>query len=148
MANDDKDSGAEAPKKSKKKLLIMVVGVLLIVASGAGFMLMSGGSKSGAAAKPSPGTVFPLDAITVNLAGGHYLKVQLALQGTSAAGSTLDGNQALDLTISEFSDHTMAEFATQAGRDKAKTDLLKAMAATTTYKDKVMDIYFAEFVMQ
>lgn len=146
MAKDDKDSADTPPKKSKKKLLILIAGVLLIVASGAGFVIMSGG-KSGPTA-PTPGTIIPLDAITVNLASGHYLKVKIVLQGTSSAGAELDGNQALDLAISEFTNHAMAEYATQEGRDKAKKDLLTAMAATHEYKGKVMDIYFAEFVMQ
>ena len=92
------------------------------------------------------GAVIPLDAITVNLAGGHYLKIHLALQATAAAGTTIDGSQALDLTVSEFSNLPMAQLSSTDGRDAAKAQLLKAVEKA--YKDQIMDIYFTEFVMQ
>ncbi len=40
----------------------------------------------------------------------------------------------------------MAEYASQQGRSKAKAELLGAVEKA--YEDKVMDVYFTEFVMQ
>ena len=40
----------------------------------------------------------------------------------------------------------MADLSTEASRDKAKAEL--AADAAKQYPDKVMDVYFTEFVMQ
>ena len=143
-----KDGDAAAPKKSKKKLVIMLLAVVLVLGGGAGAYLMLGSkhSKTAAKPKPKPGAVIPLDAITVNLADGHYLKIHIALQATAGAGETVDGSQALDLTVAEFSNHPMAEYSSEAGRANAKAELLAAIEKA--YEDKIMDIYFTEFVIQ
>jgi len=140
-------AGDAAPKKKSKKKLLIIVAAAVLVLGGAGayFMLGSGG-KPAAKPKPKPGKVIPLDAITVNLAGGHYLKIHLALQATADAGEEVDGSQALDLTVAQFSNLNMADLASGEGRTKAKEKLLTAVEKA--YEDKVMDIYFTEFVMQ
>jgi flagellar FliL protein len=138
------ETGAPA-KKSKKKLLIIVLAVVLL-GGGAGGYFMLGSKGPTTPPKPTPGAVVPLDAITVNLAGGHYLKIHLALQATADAGEKVDGSQALDLTVAQFSNRDMAEFASAAARAKAKQELLKAVEKA--YEGKIMDIYFTEFVMQ
>jgi flagellar FliL protein len=141
-------AGDAAPKKkSKKKLLIIVAAAVLVLGGGGGAYFMLGSSgKPAAKPKPKPGKVIPLDAITVNLAGGHYLKIHLALQATADAGEELDGSQALDLTVAQFSNLNLADLASTEGRTKAKEKLLTAVEKA--YEDKVMDIYFTEFVMQ
>jgi flagellar FliL protein len=148
MNNESEKTDGAPAKKSKKKLIIILLAVVLLAGGGVGAFLMFGGSSGKPAAKPKPvpGKVVALDAITVNLSGGHYLKIHLALQLTATAGEELDGSQALDLTVAEFSNHDMAEYASQQGRSKAKAQLLTAVEKA--YEDKVMDIYFTEFVMQ
>ena len=147
MSDSPETTEAAPAKKSKKKLIIIVLAVVLLGGGGGGAYFMLGSSgKSGAKPKPVPGAVVPLDAITVNLTGGHYLKIHLALQATADAGDKVDGSQALDLTVAQFSNHDMAEYSSEAGRAKAKAELLKAVEKA--YDDKVMDIYFTEFVMQ
>ena len=146
MSNSTPASGDAAPKKSKKKLIIIVAAAVLLLGGGGAYFMLGSGGKSTVKPKPTPGKVIPLEAITVNLAGGHYLKIHLALQATAAAGETLDGSQALDLTVAQFSDQTMAELASAEGRKKAKEKLLTAVEKA--YEEKVMDIYFTEFVMQ
>ena len=148
MAKTPQAAGETAPKKSKKKLMIMIGGiVLLVVAGGAGYTMLGGSSsKSTAVPKPVPGVVVPLEAITVNLAGGHYLKIQIALQLTASAGEKVDGSAALDHTITEFSNRPMADFASTEGREKAKVELVKALQEP--YEKKVMDVYLTGFVIQ
>ena len=149
MSNSEQSGDAAAPKKSKKKLIIIVLAAVLVIGGGAGGYLVLGSGKSSASTtkpKPTPGAVIALDAITVNLAGGHYLKIHLALQATAAAGTEIDGSQALDLTVAQFSNMNMADLASSEGRDKAKAQLLTAVAKA--YEDKIMDVYFTEFVMQ
>jgi flagellar FliL protein len=144
--NSSTNGEAAAPKKSKKKLIIILLAAVVLLGGGGGAYLMLGSSKSTAKPAPKPGAVIPLDAITVNLADGHYLKIHLALQATADAGSTVDGSQALDLTVAQFSDLPMAQLSSEDGRAKAKAQLLTAVEKA--YKDKIMDIYFTEFVMQ
>jgi flagellar FliL protein len=138
--------GAETPKKGKKKLIIMILAAVLLLGGGAGgyFYFFAGPSS----AKPAPvaGTVVPLDAITVNLADGHFLKVSIALQQTDAVGEDLDGSKALDLVISQFSNKSVAELSSNDAREKAKKELAEKI--TKAYDEEVMGIYFTEFVMQ
>jgi flagellar FliL protein len=141
---------AEKPKKGKKRLLVIVAAALLVVSGVGGFLMFSGG-KSGKPTekpKPTPGAVLALDAVTVNLAEGHYLKIKLALQLTAAAGTgkEMDGSKALDLAITQFTDVAVAELSSADGRAKAKSELLEKLEKA--YEDEVMDIYFTQFVMQ
>jgi flagellar protein FliL len=149
MAEKKTDAAAtteEAPKKSKKMLIIIIAAVVLIGGGVGGFM-MFGSKKSTAKPAPKPGVVVPLDAITINLADGHYLKIAMSLQMTAAAGTeALDGSQAQDLAIDEYSNRPMAELLTNASREKSKTELLTKVEKA--YEDKIMDIYFTTFVIQ
>lgn len=139
---DAADKGTKPGGKKKKKLIIIAAGLLVLAGFGGYLML---GKSSSAPAAPKPGKVLALDAITVNLTDGHYLKIKLALQETSTAGS-LDGSQALDLTISEFSNRSIAELSSNTARDTVKADLAKKIAKA--YDDQVMGLYLTEFVMQ
>ena len=65
-------------KKSKKKIIILAVVVLLLGAV-AKFTVLAP-SAPAADAKPVPGHVVAMTDMTLNLAGGHYLRIKLALQ--------------------------------------------------------------------
>jgi flagellar FliL protein len=145
MAKEEKAAEEAPKKKSKKKLIIIVAAVVVLLGGGAGgyFAFFSGPSTPPA---PKPGKVVALDAITLNLADGHFLKLKLSLQATTAAAADPDGSKALDIAISEFSNRPLAELASNAARDKAKGELRKKI--NEAYKDEIMDVYFTEFVMQ
>jgi flagellar FliL protein len=148
MSKRDKNEVTEVneapkPKLTKKKIMLLAaVAVLFTVAGVAGKVMLMGPSES----KPEPGTVVSMDAITINLAGGHYLKMKLALQATAEAAEKPDGSKALDIAISQYSNREMAELSSTSGRTKAKGELLEAVKHA--YEGHVMDIYFTEFVMQ
>jgi flagellar FliL protein len=131
-----------APKKSKKKLIIIAAVVLLLAAGGGYFFFF----KSSAPAAPVAGAVVPLEAVNINLAGGHYLKVGLALQVTASPSHEPDGSHALDIMISKLSHRSVAELSSNETRDKLKEELLKDIEKA--YHHDIMDIYFTEFVMQ
>jgi flagellar FliL protein len=138
------EGAAPEQKKSKKKLMIIAV-VLLVVLAGA--YLKFGKKKSAVPPPPKPGEVVTIEPITVNLAGGHYLKLGLALQATATAKEPPDGSKALDLAIDEFSNKSVAELSANKARAKYKAELLEKVIEA--YEDKsVMDLYFTEFVMQ
>jgi flagellar FliL protein len=152
MAKDDKkaNSGEEAPKSKKKLMIIIIVAVVVLAGGGYGGYLAFAPKKSSATATATPsltpGVVVVLDAITINLADGHYLKLKMSLQATADAGTELDGSQALDLAISQYSNVSEATLMSNAQREKTKAELLKKVEKA--YKDKVMDIYFTTFVIQ
>jgi flagellar FliL protein len=133
-------------KRSKKKKLIIIAALVLVLGGGAGGYFMFSGGGSSTPPKPTPGKVIPLDAITINLSEGHYLKLKLALQGTSTAEAEMDGSKALDIAINEYSNRSVGELSSNAERDKSKKELVKKVSEA--YEGKVMDIYFTEFVMQ
>ncbi|WP_409332250.1 flagellar basal body-associated FliL family protein [Trujillonella humicola] len=143
----------EAKGGGKKKLLVIVAVALVAIGAGAYFFLFSG---SGEAHEPVAGEVLPLESIAVNLAGGGYLKVGIALQLTEDAaggghgGSSVDGSKALDLVISTFSQAQPTDVTT--ARDALKESLRHQIVEAYTDHEHgtqmVMDIYFTEYVTQ
>ena len=133
----------EKKKKGGKKKVLIILVVLLLVGGGAGFKLTR---KPSGPAKPQPGPVLKLDSVSLNLSGGHYLKLGIALQTTKGAPSDIDGSQATDIAISQFSGLTMDQLSVSAKREQAKQDYLAKVEKA--YPHEVMDVYFTEFVMQ
>jgi flagellar protein FliL len=129
-------------KGGKKKLLLIMLVVLLAAGGAAYFFLFSGSAK---AAAPVPGTVMTLDPVAVNLSGGGYLKVGVALQLTSTADSkTMDGAKAIDLVISTFSQAAPADVT--GAREALKKALEKKIEKA--YDGEVMGIYYTDYVTQ
>jgi flagellar FliL protein len=137
---------AESRGGGRKKLVILLLVVLLLAAAGYLLVLKPKSSTPGPPPKPVAGVVVKLDPITVNLAGGHFLKLGLSLQATADAGEDVSGAKALDAAIDLFSNKTIKELATRDGREGAKAQLVKKMS--DLYEGKVYDVYFTDFVMQ
>jgi len=153
MSKDDKEATAEAPKKSKKLLMIIVIAVVLLGGGGAGaFFMLSGDSAEAAVEEPVKGAVIGIkEAITINLADSHYLKLGFALQMTEEAGEVeIDTAEALDLAIDQYTGMEIAELETEKGRLKAKDELLEKIEKAYNVEDKhlVMGLYFTSFVTQ
>ena len=149
----DKDAGAavaEAPKKSKKMLMIIVIAAVVLLGGGAGaFFMMKGGSEAEAA--PAKGVVVAIDeALTINLADGHYLKLKFSLQQTAEVVEEVDTSEALNLAIDEYTGKSVAELSTEKGREEIKQKLLAKVIKAYTAEDvkEVMDIYYTQFVTQ
>lgn len=132
---------AEEAKGGKKKLIMIVVAVA-VAGAAAWFLFLK---PAGPPKPPEPGEVLPLEAIQVNLEGGHYLRIGLALQLTATAHEA-DGSKALDVAIDLYSGRSVAELADPAERRKLKKELLKEL--DHSYHGDVMDVYLTEFVMQ
>ncbi|MFN8195708.1 MAG: flagellar basal body-associated FliL family protein [Nocardioidaceae bacterium] len=99
-----KGKDAEGGGGGKKKLIIIVALVAILGGAGYWFFL----KPSGPPPKPVEGTVVPLDATQINLEGGHYLRIAIALQLTDKA-TEADGSKALDATIKLFSGRSITE---------------------------------------
>jgi flagellar protein FliL len=172
MAKKTDDTTGEAGGKKGKNNLIPAVVVAVGLLGGAYFMSSSGGKAPAAAAAPaSPaaagaagtaadGTaaapvpegpaVSTGDAITLNMADGRFLKVQIALAlakgGKADAWTVSEYAKSLDATISYFGGKTYAELSAPGARDVAKAELGKKLSAL--YEGKVVGVYFTQFVMQ
>jgi flagellar FliL protein len=144
----DSDSPVDAgpgagPARRRRALLVAPVIVLL---AGLAFTFLKPSPAAGAAPEPSPGPIVQLEPVTMNLSGGHFLKLGLALQPTAEAGEEVSGAKALDLAITLFSGRSLEELSSRAGREKAKATLVQNV--TKAYEGKVYDVYFTTFVMQ
>ena len=105
-AAEDKaeDGGEVAAKGGKKKLVLVALVALGAIAAGVWFFVLPHGSAE--AEEPVSGEILALEPVAVNLVGGGYLKIGVALQLTVDAGgegAELDGTKANDLIISQFS---------------------------------------------
>ncbi|MHB1613749.1 MAG: flagellar basal body-associated FliL family protein [Actinomycetes bacterium] len=141
----DTTEPAPKPRRSKKKLVLIMLIVLVLVGGAGGYRVL-GKNSSHPPATPAPGTVEALSSISINLAGGHYLKVGLALQLTSTVKTPPDGSQALNAAISLFTNQSMTDLLNGAFREQMRRRLLATIE--TEYPHEVMDLYLTEFVMQ
>jgi flagellar FliL protein len=139
----------DAPQGGKKKLLIIGLVAVLAIGAGAYFFLFSGGSAEAAPAPVAGSVVLPIDPVAINLAGGSYLKLGIALQFTKEYDAvkhegTPDGSKALDLAIAQFSGASLADV--QTNREALKAALQQSIVKA--YENDVMSIYFTEYVTQ
>jgi flagellar FliL protein len=143
----DQSAGAEETSKGKlfksKKFLIAVAAIVLVGGGGA--------YKFAIPHKPAPpagGEVVPMDAMTLNLAGGHYLKVAVAIQLVKgkAVATDFDTSQAAELVIDEFSNRSVSALDTNAARKKLTAALLAQMKKA--YPEEVFDVFLTQFVTQ
>jgi flagellar FliL protein len=132
---------AAAPAKSRKPLLLVAVVVVALAAGAWWFMIRPAGADEA----PKPGEVLQLEPIQVNLEGGHYLKIGIALQAVEGA-EHVEGSKALDATIELFSGSTMADLADQKQRSRLKQQLVEEL--DHRYHGEVMEVYFTDFVTQ
>ena len=154
MAKDDKDDKEESKKGGgkKKKLIIIVAAVVVLIGGGLGayFAFFASSGEEGAHPEPTPSAVIVGEAITVNLADGHYLKIAIALQTTTEAHEAVDTSKALDIVISQFSNLEVAELSTNKQREAEKAELTEKVVKAYTQEEHeyVMAVYFTEFVIQ
>ena len=87
-----------------------------------------------------------LDPVQINLEGGHYLRIGIALQMTNNVAHAPDGSKALDATIDLFSGLDMADLGKAKERHHLKEELMEHL--DHAYHGDVMGVYFTEFVTQ
>jgi flagellar FliL protein len=138
--------------KPKKKLILIAGAVLVLLVGAAAYWFLLGPGKAASDATPAappapkPGVVLTVDAVSVNLADGHYLRLGLGLQLTADVAEAPDPAKALDLAIALFSGHTVAEVSDPATRDALKAELVTQLSEA--YEGEVMDVYLTNFVTQ
>lgn len=154
-----------APAKSGGLLRTVVIVFLLIGIAGIGYVIGGrGGAAPAATASGSDaaadkeaekeaekkGPVVEMEAININLAEGHYLRIAVAL-GLSAdvklkEPEEFDKAAASDVVLGTFSGMNMADLTSTEGREHAREAVLEALEPH--YGEEVVHVYFTEFVMQ
>jgi flagellar FliL protein len=142
LPTDQAGQGEGAPVKGSRKKLFIVVAVILLLAAGGTWQFLL---KPSAPEEPVPGEVVPLTAIQVNLAGGHYLRVGLALQLVEGV-EEVDGSKALDAAIETFSGQQVGTLTDAEERNRIKDELTEVVREA--YHDEVLEVYFTDFVTQ
>jgi flagellar protein FliL len=144
------DSAPEQPKKRKKLILVVALLVVLLAAGGAYFFLFAGsGADPDAEPTEEPvelGAVLVVDSVSINLAGGHYLRLGLGLQLTADVAEEPDAARALDLAIELFSQKSTEQVNDLAERTQLKNELRDQLEEA--YEGEVVDVYFTDFVTQ
>ena len=149
----------ETPAKGGKKKLIMIgaaVGVVVLVAA---YWFLAGPGKATAAASETDaevtasaepvyelGDVLTIDSISINLQGGHYLRLGLGLQTIASVHAAPDPAVALDAAIALYSGHTTEELSDPTTREDLKAEL--GMELLELYHGDVVDVYYTDFVTQ
>jgi len=144
-------------KKKRRKLgkLVVILAVTVLLAAGAAAYLFLRGPADGAASPsaspaaepaPEPGTVLTVESLSVNLAGGHYLRLGLGLQLTADVVEPPEPARALDLAIALFSGRTVEEVSDPGVREQLKAEL--AHQLSEAYEGEVMDVYLTDYVTQ
>ena len=144
---------AEKKKGGKKKLVIIVV-VLAVVGMAAKMTVLkkpAEESAGGTTTTLAGGELVPVEAMSVNLADGHYLKIGVAIElveGEQAKEFEKSGetNKVRDLIISTASTRGVAELATPEGKAAFKEEL--DHGAAELYEESYHGIYLTDFVMQ
>ena len=152
MSKEKTAETEETEGKGGKKKLMLILLVVVLAAAGAAYFFVFKGSGEAAAEEPVAGEVLTLEPVAVNLAGGGYLKIGIALQLTEAAagghGGGVDGSEALDLLISTYSQAQPADVtgAREALKESLEHQIVEAY--TEDGVEMVMGIYFTEYVTQ
>jgi flagellar FliL protein len=152
-AADDKAAKAEEDGKKKgagnkkalfksKKFIVVLVAVL---AAGFGAYKTLMPTKVG---PPTGGDVVAMDATTLNLAGGHYLKVAISIQLVAGKATAADfpTSHAAQITIDQFSNRTVGSLSSNRARQRLLDSLLLKLKAA--YPGEVYDAFVTEFVTQ
>ncbi len=144
-----------APEPAKAKggkglvVALVVVVVLLVAAAATWWFVLR--PQDGAAAPveekaPEKGEVVAVEPVSLNLAGGHYLRLGFSLQLTADAHEAPDPAVAIDHAIALFSGRTVAEVSDPDTREELRDEL--AQRLSEVYEGEVMGVYLTNYVTQ
>jgi len=156
---DALEAEGEAPKKKSKTMFFIILGVALLLLGGGGFFAYTTllapkpEVKEDPTARPAMGEIFALEPFVVNLAdptGKRYLKVKveievenlLALEKAAKVAPKLRDSVIFMLTSLSFE-----EVMTPEGKIRIRDELLERFNQDMR-PERVMNIYFTEFVVQ
>ena len=175
MAAEDTESTGTKGKSKTGMIIIIIVAVVVLLAVGVGaFLYMTGsgdedilgGSGEGKVDEhEAPGTMYPLERFTVNLAppdNKHYLAVSITLEisggheeeggggghGGGGGEPKLDNEPKIrDKIITVLTSKRMSELQLPDGKSQVKAEIQKTVEAVLQDQE-VKGVYFTEFTIQ
>ena len=151
MAKKQAAGTADAePAKGKKSMLVKIaVAVVLLLVAGAAVKFTVLAPKKAAAAtavKPTPGPVIAMDEMTLNLDGGHFLRMKLSIETTKGTSADLDMTEGTQAAIDVYSNRSVDALTGEKARTATKNALVAKLQKI--YPKKILDVFYTEFVMQ
>jgi flagellar FliL protein len=152
--SEEKKSEAKEKDGAKKKSPMMLVLLLVVgLVGGVGVSKIMGGSSAPAVEPPpEPGEIANIEAININLADGHFLRIAVGAQLTkkvpekAEAWVKVDGAKVRDAMIKVFSGKKMEAVRSTEGREEAIKELEELVTEST--EKQVMKVYLSEYVSQ
>lgn len=146
-------SAPDSGKKRNKLLIAIILLLTLVVVGGGAFVVLTVlGDDAGQTGEtivversPEPGDVVPVTSVSVNLAGGHYLRLAFSLQLT-ADSEGVEEARVQDIAIDLFSGREMSEINTEESRNELKATLVERLSEA--FDGEVLDVYLTDFVTQ
>jgi flagellar protein FliL len=142
--------------KGKLKIILPVLLLVLVGGGGAYKFLLSGGGSAKKAAPPKvAGELLALAPdFTINLDGGHYGKVSVALElegslpaAAEGAAPVLKENSVVrSIVTNDLTGLATDDLIQRPSREKLLTDILKDLQAQTD--EKVTHVFFTDVVVQ
>ncbi|SEJ56032.1 flagellar basal body-associated FliL family protein [Demequina mangrovi] len=145
----------EQPKRKGGRLPSVIIGLLIVVLAAGAYWFLAGPGASTDAAEGAEaeveehhelGDVQIVESVSLNLEGGHYLRIGLGLQLGADAHGEVDEAKALDAAIALFSGLNQDELMEEAVRAHLKEEL--AHELEELYEGEVLGVYYTDFVTQ
>lgn len=161
---DKKGKKGKKDKGAKGKSNLVPALVLAVGLAAGGYFMGGSGSEATAATDdvesvdvaPEPGSTVGLESITVNLDGGRFLRVGVALQMTADFEpvddhgeyhfEAADEGRMRDQLIAMFAGRTSGSLVGAEQLAEVKSELLER--ANELFDGQVLEVYLTDFVMQ
>ncbi len=152
-AEPEGKQGRKGKAKRSNVVPAVIIAVGLVVG---GFLMKPSGAPAGEEEvveeeEVLPGEVVALDAMTLNLSDGHYLRLGVALElieGVEAKEFEESGatNRFRDLLIERVADLPAEQFTTPEGREELKS--LLRDGGHELFEEEFHEVYLTELVVQ
>lgn len=163
-ANETKNTPEKRPAGGRRRILFLVATVAVVASAGVGgYLWWTSAAPAQAAAEPEARAdeheagVISFEPFVVNLAdrdANRYLRVSLRLVVGDQAAAEAGGEDAVRMLrvrsaiLELLGEQSAAVVATPEGKTALKQAIVERASAVLEPKVKVLDVLFAEFVVQ
>ncbi|MHB1065098.1 MAG: flagellar basal body-associated FliL family protein [Georgenia sp.] len=135
--------------RRRAPMIIALVLVVVVLLGAVAYVLRPWEPSAAIAEVPAAaplGAVVAVEPISLNLAGGRYLRLGFSIQFTEDAPKELQTAKALDIAIATFSGRSVEEINDMESRAQITKQFVADL--TDVYEGSVVDIYYTDLVTQ
>jgi flagellar FliL protein len=150
--SDTKTKKGDGETKKKSPMMLILLLVVGLVGGVGVSKMMSGGSGPAPEPPPEPGEIATIEAININLADKHFLRISVGAQLTKKvpekgeAWVKVEGPKVADAMIKVFSGQKLEHVQSVEGREELMKELEELVIEHT--EKQVMKVYLNEYVSQ